>query len=446
MQTAKKVIILGGGIAGLSAGYFSKKKGFDFSIYEAGETVGGNCRTINFGNFKIDTGAHRFHDKDDEMTAEMLSFMKNKVHEVNVPSYIFHRGKLIHFPLTPTDVFFNLHFSEVFKAAWYFVTDKFKYKTTENFETLVYQKYGRYISDLFLTNYSEKLWGEKCIDLSTEVAGSRLKNLNLNSIILEFLFRKKRSKHLEGAFYYPLQGFGSIAREMEIFCGEEKIEKNARVTKLLANNKRITGVEINGEKIVQPELLISTLPVTLMIKMLDPQPPSEIIESINKLKFRHIKLVTFLLNRKSVNNAATMYFPGKQYIFTRCYEPRNRSKLMSPEGKTSLVAEIPFAFNDTVDKMSKAELLEKTKLGLLGTKLICEQEIEGMHLISIPFAYPVLRKGFESEYVKLFEYLTRFRNFYISGRSGRFEYSWVHNMMRWGKEIIDEIEKHENLK
>lgn len=59
-QKIKTVTILGGGIAGLSAGYFSKKKGLDFVIYEAGKNVGGNCQTFAIGDFKVDTGAHHF--------------------------------------------------------------------------------------------------------------------------------------------------------------------------------------------------------------------------------------------------------------------------------------------------------------------------------------------------------------------------------------------------
>ena len=33
-----------------------------------GEVVGGNCRTFTCGDFKFDSGAHRFHDKDPDIT------------------------------------------------------------------------------------------------------------------------------------------------------------------------------------------------------------------------------------------------------------------------------------------------------------------------------------------------------------------------------------------
>ena len=62
--------ILGGGPAGLSVGHYAKKKKVPFRIFEGSGQIGGNCRTITDGDFKYDTGAHRFHDKNEEVTSE----------------------------------------------------------------------------------------------------------------------------------------------------------------------------------------------------------------------------------------------------------------------------------------------------------------------------------------------------------------------------------------
>jgi len=435
----RKIAILGGGLAGLSAGFFAAKKDFNFRIYEANDEVGGNCRTLSFGEFKIDTGAHRFHDKDPEMTKEVMKLMGDKLTEVNVPSFIFHNGRLIHFPLTPVDVFKNLTYSVFFKAIWHFISGKFNYSSTGNFETLVYNKYGKTVADLFLTNYSKKLWGEECKNLSLDVAGSRLKNLNLNSVITEFLFRKNKSKHLEGAFFYPAEGFGEITKEMAGYCGIERIKTNNRITEIQTKGRRIEKIVINKNKAINTEIVINSLPISMVIRLLNPAPPKEILDVAQKLKFRHIKLVIVLLNKKSVNNAATMYFPDKKFVFTRCYEPRNRSATMSPEGKTSLVAEVPHSLNDNIAKLTDTELMDKVKEQLLATRLFFEEEIINVFVYSIPFAYPVLIKDYESEFRKLHFYLDRFENFYNTGRNGLFQYSWVHNMMRWGKEIVDSL-------
>ena len=63
-MTAGSLTILGGGVAGLAAGYFAARRGLPFTLLEAGDEVGGNCRTLSLGPFRFDTGAHRFHDQD----------------------------------------------------------------------------------------------------------------------------------------------------------------------------------------------------------------------------------------------------------------------------------------------------------------------------------------------------------------------------------------------
>ena len=71
MSAEQHISILGGGLAGLAVGHFARKHGFTFRIYEAGDEVGGNCRTFCRGDFRFDSGAHRFHDKDAAITNEI---------------------------------------------------------------------------------------------------------------------------------------------------------------------------------------------------------------------------------------------------------------------------------------------------------------------------------------------------------------------------------------
>lgn len=261
------------------------------------------------------------------------------------------------------------------------------------------------------------------------------------NLVTEFVFREKKSKHLEGSFFYPYEGFGTIAHELAQACGSENLHLSNRVTKITTDGRKITSIEINGKKTAAPGLVVSTLPVTFLLKILTPGPPVDILNAALELKFRHLKMVAFLLNRKSVNKAATIYFPGKEFIFTRCYEPRNRSSMMSPDGKTSIVAEIPFSDGDNISELCDEELIANAQENLLSARLFAKHEIIGTNTFVIKNAYPVLKKGYEQHYQKIAAYLAQFENLYISGRGGRFEYSWAHNQMRWAFEIVDKITK-----
>src|SRR5690606_13993051 len=78
--------ILGGGPAGLAAGYHARKEGLPFRVYEASSEVGGNCRTLRWGNVLFDTGAHRLHDRDPYVTAELRGLLGDDLLEVHAPS------------------------------------------------------------------------------------------------------------------------------------------------------------------------------------------------------------------------------------------------------------------------------------------------------------------------------------------------------------------------
>ena len=435
--------ILGAGSAGIAAGYFAKKRGLRFKVYEASGEFGGNCRTFRHKDFMFDAGADRFHDKDPEITREVLALMGDEIIEVSAPSYIFHNKRLTHFPITPVNLLRNLKPSTSIAAFISFIFAKFAKREIKSFEDYAFQKYGKIISRLFLTNYSEKLWGLPTSQLSPEVAGSRLKDLNVKNILSEMFFPNQKAKHLEGSFYYPKYGFGRLIDRMALFCGFENIALNSKITKVFHQADKITSFEINNNTTIETNNMVSSLPISLLIKSLSPAPPQEILDTIKNLKFRHLKLICFFINKASINNAATMYFPDKKFIFTRAYEPKNRYSKMSPPDKTSLVLEIPYSYNDAIDTMDIDVLIKRVKADLLKTDLIKEDEIIDCVVKEMPYAYPVLEKDYGIHMKQLLLYLKQFKNLYLTGRNGRFVYSWTHNMLQFGKEIVDQVVQKE---
>ena len=115
MVDHSKLHILGAGPAGLAVGYYAKKNNIIFNLYESSNQVGGNCKTIKDGQFSYDTGAHRFHDKYDEITTEIKHFMGNELKEVNAPSQIYHKGEMIDFPLNFYSILKNLDKTTIYK-------------------------------------------------------------------------------------------------------------------------------------------------------------------------------------------------------------------------------------------------------------------------------------------------------------------------------------------
>lgn len=58
MHNMKRIVIIGGGIAGLSAGIFAQKNGFDSIIIEKNNTLGGECTGWDRYGYHIDGCIH----------------------------------------------------------------------------------------------------------------------------------------------------------------------------------------------------------------------------------------------------------------------------------------------------------------------------------------------------------------------------------------------------
>jgi len=440
MSESPDITILGAGPAGLAVGYYAKKNGLPFKLYEADNRIGGNSTTFRAGRFFFDSGAHRFHDKCPEVTKEIKELLGEDLIKICIPSHIYHKGRFIDFPLSPLNLMINLGLYDCFKAGFQLLIGRLKKRgVSQDFESFALATYGRTIAKYFLLDYSRKLWGKPCCQLSPNIAGKRMKGLSFKSFLLEAIFGKKlKTEHLDGSFYYPKMGIGIIAQKLAEACNEKNIIKNAKITKILHSHNQIQAIEVNGIDIIQTDEIVSSLPLKPFLQMMEPKPPQEILELAESLSFRNIILVVILLNKESVTKSATVYFPDSQFPFTRIYEPKNRSKYMSGQGKTSLVVEIPCEEKGALWDSADNVLTRQVSSHLTEIGWIKEEEIIGVLVKRLPHAYPRLEMGFEKKLKKIYAYFQHFNNLKFSGRGGRFIYAHIHDMMKFGKDIITE--------
>ena len=67
----KKIIIIGGGPAGLTAAYelLRTPDEYEVVVFEEGSQVGGIAKTVNYKGNRMDMGGHRFFSKMPEVNA-----------------------------------------------------------------------------------------------------------------------------------------------------------------------------------------------------------------------------------------------------------------------------------------------------------------------------------------------------------------------------------------
>ena len=437
---SEKAHILGAGPAGMACAYYAHKKKISYNLFEGSAMVGGNCKTINFKGFKYDTGAHRFHDKNQKVTRVIKDILGDNLKEVSAPSKIFRDGEFIDFPINAVNILKKIGLAKNFKILSDNIINSFQFSNKiYSFKDLAYSSYGKTLADLFLINYTEKLWGYKADKLSPDIAGGRLKNLNMTSVIKSF-FSDASVKHLDGSFLYPKNGFGEIFTTILKDLNPDSIFFNSTISNLIHEDNNIKNIVFKDGrtvKINKGETVISTLPMPLLIKGLYPRISNDIIDCVNSLKYRSLRLFVYFLDRDKFTDNASIYFPQEDIPFTRIYEPKNRSEYMAPKGKTCIVVEVPYYSNISVSDIKYNS--EDIASILIDKRLICKQDIIDLNILDVPYAYPIITPELTIELQKTYDFLNNFDNLHIVGRSADFKYSHVHDLFSRAENIISGI-------
>src|SRR5690348_18509779 len=115
-DSSQTTLVLGGGPAGLTAGYLLSKGDHDVIVFEAEDQVGGIAKTVERDGYRFDLGGHRFFTKTkevDELWHEILGdeFLKRPRR-----SRIYWNHKFLEYPLPGMDVIKKLGPVDLTKA------------------------------------------------------------------------------------------------------------------------------------------------------------------------------------------------------------------------------------------------------------------------------------------------------------------------------------------
>src|SRR3954466_11868356 len=263
------VAVLGGGPAGLTAGYLLARKGVPVIVFEAEDQVGGLAKTEVRDGYRFDLGGHRCFTKSKEVDDLWHEVMREEFLLRPRMSRIFWNGKFLDYPLSGMDVIRKLGPVELTRAGlsylWALVTPKSR---EDNFEQWVSNRFGKRLFNLFFKSYTEKVWGVPTSEIRAEWAAQRIKGLSFFSAAKAAFFGNKGDKvtSLITQFHYPRFGPGQMWETMadEIIASGGEGRLNAPVGELEVRDGRVTAVVAGGERI-EPADVISSLPLRVTV-------------------------------------------------------------------------------------------------------------------------------------------------------------------------------------
>ncbi|HEC96955.1 MAG TPA: FAD-dependent oxidoreductase, partial [Nitrospirae bacterium] len=102
------IVVLGGGLAGLSAGYVLSREGEKVLVVEGDSTVGGLSKTYKHNGFMFDLGGHRFITHNRLLERFVNELLKGEFLKVPRTSQIYMFGRYFDYPLKPINAMFGL--------------------------------------------------------------------------------------------------------------------------------------------------------------------------------------------------------------------------------------------------------------------------------------------------------------------------------------------------
>ena len=450
-----EILILGGGLTGLSAGYVLTKAGLKVKVFESDSSVGGLSKTIIHNGFRFDLGGHRFFTKDRELNNFVKELMGKELISVPRKSKIYMRNKYFDYPLKPLNAIFGLGISTTIEILFDYAAERIKNLIKEpqniSLEDWVVGNFGRKMFNIYFKEYSEKVWGIECSMISAEWVAQRIRGLSLASAVKNAFFKLngKDVPSLVDFFLYPQLGIGRISDRLkeDIEAGNNIVLTDSRIERINHSDFKVESIVINNRKQFVEENgieFISSIPITKLVKMLHPAPPENILTAASKLRFRDLVIVAVTINRKRVTDQTWIYIPEQKIPFGRLHEPTNWSEKMAPEGKTIIVAEF-FSFKgDGIWSKSDEELTAITVENLENMGFVKKHEIIGSAVVRVPNAYPLFKVGYKERCDEIYEYLGRFKNLHITGRSGMFRYYNMDHAIESGIKTAERIIKRQN--
>ena len=440
---AKKVLIIGAGVAGLSAGRILSENGFEVEIYEVDSSVGGMSKSLNMFNQIVDIGPHRFFSKDKRLNDFWSAHTNGQSEKVSRLTRIFYNKKFFYYPLRGFDALFKLGVFESFLCVMSFIKAKIKPFGGNSFESWVANAFGYRLYSIFFKSYTQKLWGIECKDLDSDFARQRIKGLNLYEAIKSAFFGDKSNKHktLVDEFSYPKKGCGVVYENMakEIISRGGKIICNAEVQGIITKDKKAIGIRTkNGA--IYGDIVISTAPFRDMVMSLD-ELDSAIKSLAQRLNFRNTILVFAEVDSANLFKDNWIYVHSKNIATGRITNFANWTKdLRCGRSESILCLEYWANDDERLWNLSDDEIIKIAKNDLVDSALVKqENQIKRTQTLKIHKSYPVYERGYKANLNQIYDALDKFSDLYFIGRNGAFKYNNQDHSLLMGLKCADKI-------
>lgn len=492
MSTDKKrIVIIGGGPAGLTAAYELLKSGgkekYDVTVLEESDCLGGISRTVRYQGNRMDIGGHRFFSKDDTIMkwwSDLMPLQGKDAYDDKVlgrekplfpggpdpekedevmlirerVSRIYYKKCFFDYPVSMSvQTIKNMGVVTTLRAGFSYLGSCVKKRPEKNLENFYINRFGKVLYSMFFEGYTEKLWGRHPREISADWGSQRVKGLSIKAVLKDMISKllgRKNNANAETSlieqFWYPKYGPGQLWELVGSRIEKEggRICFGHSVKRIHAEKGRIRSVVCStpeGEKKVEGDIFISSMPIKDLLAVLETE--KGVDERIQKiaagLPYRDFVTVGLLVDRMNLKNETNkktlgnivpdcwIYVQDKGVKLGRIQIFNNWSPYMvkKPADTVWIGLEYFCDEGDSFWKLSDEKCIEFAKQELVKMGVIREGSVLEAHRECVKKAYPAYFDTYK--YMKhLINYLNHYDNLYCVGRNGQHRYNNMdHSMM-----------------
>ena len=442
-----QVTVLGAGPAGVGASLMLANAGkAEVLTLEKAPRVGGNSGSFVIDGIHCDFGSHRLHPSTEP---HLLAMIKDAVGEDLLwrPRHgrIRLKGKWIHFPLKPVDLLLRLPKGFTAALMWDAASKPLRKAPPgePTFASVLHTGLGPAMSENFYYPYMKKLWALPPEELAVTLAQRRISGSSVGKILRKILGQVPGfKKPMTGGFFYPRKGFGQISEALQA-----KAEAAGAAFALGAN---VTAVEHEGGRVKavrwthdgteqrrETDHVWSTLPITALVRMMEPAAPAEVLAAADRIRYRGMILIYLVLETQQFTEYDAHYFPEIAVPISRLSEPKNYSASSEPRGVTLLCAELPCDPGEPLWALSDDELGAKLCEWLGSVGLPVTAKVRRTETRRLGYAYPVYDRAFESNLAVMDKWIESIGGLLTFGRQGLFAHDNTHHALAMADGAVD---------
>ncbi len=490
----KKVIVIGAGPAGLTAGYELLKKSEDIKvvILEESNDLGGISKTVNYKGNRMDMGGHRFFSKIPEVndwwesmlpaqgepswddkklnrqvtvtqngpnpeTTDTVMLMRNRV------SRIYFDGKFYDYPISlKLETFKNMGFVNTLKCGFSYLASMIHKLPEDNLENFYINRFGRKLYEMFFEYYTENLWGRHPSEIDASWGAQRVKGVSIVAIIKDVLGKlfKVSNRKVEASlieeFKYPKLGPGELweitAEKIKELGGE--ILMNTKVIEIKKDdNQNIVSVtcDQNGQAFeISGDIFISSMPVKDLIVGMNDVPKKE-LEIAKGLPYRDYMTLGVLVPKLKIKNKTKLktignivpdcwvYVQDRNVKLGRFQIYNNWSPYMVKDIENTVWLGLEYFVNEgdefwnmTEEEFAKLGVDEMIKIGIIEDT----EQVLDVHMERVKKAYPAYFDTYD-QIDTLIDYINTIDNLYCVGRNGQHRYNNIDHSMVTSFEAVN---------